>query len=47
MNGLISGPRLMDMVASDRWVDAELPSVLDYLESNKHCFMPPVEDWAG
>ena len=38
---------LMDDVSHDRWVDANLPIVLQYLESNKHCHMPPVDDWQG
>ena len=46
VNSPLSADDLMAAVDLDRWCDADVPSVLEYLQSNKHCFMPDQDAWS-
>ena len=47
VDGLLKATDLMEQVRENNWPDADIPAVMNYLENNRHCIMPPEHDWAG
>ena len=45
--GFLKADDLMEAFDEDNWADANIPEVAQYLNNNKHCQMPPQDDWEG
>ena len=43
--GLLKADDLMAALDQDDWADANMPEVVQHLNTNKHCHMPPQADW--